>query len=247
MIPYFSWSILSCISWKGGLSFSLIGIGRRLLGYNSGGLWFLAVLFGLKCMHLVYWYIINKRKRDSLLFNILTFILLESIITVLAAITKFPYVINMLSYAIPYYGGILWAKNYSINNLVKNEKIALGVFIGYAVTFLFFDFHNAEPITQMIRIFLSLCVIILCCKYQIKWQKNSRWKDVLCLFGKESMVIYLLHGYFTDYANLLSKIDSVWVSEIVAVILSVGVAFTCILIGRVLGISSYLSKILFGK
>lgn len=247
LVPYLAWNLISCVRLEGKIQFQYTDFWSRLTGYTPTGLWFLIVLFGLKCVHAGYWYLPKKYKQNSLLINLLWMGLLEIVIILLAALTKTPYLINMVSYAIPYFCGILWASDSFIHKLISNEVIALLAFGAYAIVFQTFDFHNTAILTQIIRIFLSVCVIILCCKYQDSWQKNYPWKNMLCLFGRHSLEIYLLHGYFLDYTNLLQRMDSVWLAESASVIMSIGVAFICILIASLIKISKYSSKILFGK
>lgn len=247
LIPYLTWNLISCVRLEGKIQFQYTDFGNRLTGNIQTGLWFLIVLFGLKCAHVCYWFLQKKFRLNSLLINLLWMSLLEIMIIILAAITKTPYLINMVSYAIPYFCGILWVGESLIHKLFSMEGTALLAFTAYAIVFQTFDFHNTAISTQIIRIFLSVCVIILCCKYQDSWQKNSPWKNMLCLFGRYSLEIYLLHGYFLDYTNLLQRIDSVWLAESTAVLMGIGVALTCILMTKVIRISKYSSKILFGK
>lgn len=247
LLPYFVWNLCYCGRLDGEIQLSCAGLWNRLTGHTQTGLWFLAVLFGLKCVHTCYWYVLKKTSPSSLLKKALWMCLLEIVIVGLAAITKASYIVNMVSYAIPYFCGIFWASEPSVQKAVHSEGVIFLTSLVYLIAFQIFDFHQTAPTTQVIRIFLSLCVIVPCCKYQDSWSKNYPWKSQLCFLGRFSLEIYLLHGYFLDYSSLLQKIDSRWLAGVTSILLSIGIAYTCIFVAQLINISKFFSKILFGK
>ena len=247
LIPYFVWSLMENISFDGGLHINFQEFGNRLIGRNATCLWFLVVLFGLKCMHVSFWYIQAKSKRDGLFINILRIAFLEVILVVLTLITKIPYITNMISYSIPYFCGVFYIGEASIQKIFNNKWIVALAGIAYLAAFPVFDFNNTAMVTQIIRIFLSLCVIVMCCKCQSIWRKNCRWKAEFCRFGRYSLEIYLLHGYFVNYARLMKNTNLVWLAGALVLVLSIVIAYLNILLARIINKSQYLSKALFGK
>lgn len=245
LLPYFSWNIISCVNIKERY-FDYSVFLQKLSGYQQTGLWFLAVLFELKCFHLMYW-ILTKKCEKRLLSNVLILLALECAVIFIAAMTRMPYMVNMVSYAIPYCFGILYARSHTVKNLTQKEGVTFAAFLLYCLMFPQFDFRNTEYTTQILRILLSVCIILICCKMSAIWKNDHRWEKCLILMGRESMVIYLLHGYFMDYSVFIQKIDSPLVSSIVTIVLGIIVAYICVAMGMILRTSKILSMILFGK
>lgn len=118
--------------------------------------------------------------------------------------------------------------------------------LAYALVFPFFSFHDARWTTQVIRIGLSLFVIVVCCKRKDRWKGNSLCSAV-CVCGENSLAVYVLHGFFTDYQGYLGRIDSVFLAEMASVALAAAVAAVCIVAARIIGTSAWCRKLLFGK
>lgn len=247
LIPYFVWSMIENISFNGGLHINFQELGNRLIGRSATGLWFLIVLFGLKCMHISYWYLQDKFRNNSFFINILWIALLEFILMAFALITKVPYITNMISYSIPYFCGVLYISEAFVQTIFNNKWIVALAGASYLAVFPAFDFNNAAMQTQIIRIFLSLCVIVMCCKYQSKWRENCKWKKEFCLFGRYSLEIYLLHGYFVNYTRLMKNTNQVWLAGVLILVLSAGIAYVNIFLADIINKSKYLRRVLFGK
>ncbi len=254
LLPYLSWTIIGAVVsghlWETGVT----GLLLELLGYGSSGLWFFPVLFGLKVMHVLYWRIHSRIGRDTAVMDVLRSGGLEIVITLLAVLTKQPYIINMLSYAIPYFFAVVLVGHETIQNLVSREWIAAGAVLAYVMVFPGFSFYDTPWTTQMFRIGLALCVIVICCK-PIDYKDNgnrSQWSmnhlySAICAYGENSLAIYVLHGFFIDYTVYFDRIDSAFLIGAVSVALALLVAAVCIAIAKVIGISSWWRQILFGK
>lgn len=248
LVPYLSWNVIySYKLFDGILHFEYKVLWDRIVGREQSGLWFLACLFGLKCVHAIYWHLQSKWKRDNVWINIFLMVMLELAIILLAIATRNSYIVNMISYAIPYFAGVLLANTPFRERLVKNDGFVMLFMIFYLVVFQMFNFKNTSMVTQIIRIFLALCVIVLCCKYQTEWSNNKKWKKNMCMFGRYSLGIYLIHGYFLNYEMVLAGIDSAYIAGMLATLLGVGVAYICVIIVKILSLSRYVARALFGK
>lgn len=247
LVPYFSWSILYAYI-QGGISLdmNIESLGEILWGYDGNGLWFLLVLFGLKVMHFFYWKICRAISRPTLPKTVLVFCLLECIVVLLALGLRQTIIINMLSYAIPYFLAILIVDFEWVRKIAESEWMAAGVILIYVAVFPFFSFYNTHWTTQVIRTGLSLCVIIICWKLQGIWTLSG-WNKAICYFGKYSLPIYLMHWFFIDGKTYLYGIDSTFVVLILSVILAFIIALVCVVIAKLVECSSWWTKILFGK
>lgn len=249
LLPYFSWSILYAF-FQGGISFSMSmnieSWGAILWGYEGNGLWFLLVLFGLKVMHFFYWKICRVISKSALLKSILIICLLECIVVFLALVLRQSFIVNMLSYAIPYFFAVLIVDFEWVRKIVESEWMAAGVIPIYVAVFPFFSFYNAHWTTQVIRIGLSLCVIVICCKLREIWSLSG-WNKAICYYGKYSLPIYLLHGFFMDGKVYLYGIDSALAVLLFSVVWTIVIALICVVIAKLVECSFWWAKILFGK
>lgn len=247
LLPYLSWSILYAF-FRGEISFdmNIESWGNILWGYEGNGLWFLLVLFGLKVMHFFYWKISGVISKPALPKTVLVICLLECIVVLLALVSRQTFIVNMLSYAIPYFFAVLFVDFEWVRKTVENEWMAAGVILIYVAVFPFFSFNNSHWTTQVIRIGLSLCVIVICWKLQKIWTLSG-WNKAICYYGKYSLPIYLLHGFFIDGKAYLYGIDSTFAVLLVSVISALVIAMICVVIAKLAECSSWWTKILFGK
>lgn len=251
LLPYLSWTILYTVLVPGAagnisIEERLVQIGQRLMGYEQSGLWFFPVLCGLKVMHFLYWAMQKRCRRHMLQTDLLLCFVVEFFVVVLAVWTRQPYVINMLSYAIPYFAAVLLADHEVLQRLSQTEWVAAGVVLLYGILFPFFSFQNPGWTTQALRILLSMCVIVLCCKARSGWREHAG-NRLVCLCGRNSLAIYVLHAFFMDYKIYLYEIRSVALMLFLAVLAACMVAAVCIGIARFVRISSWWSMLLLGE
>lgn len=246
LLPYLSWTVIgAAVSgrlWETGMD----GFLGELLGYRESGLWFLPVLFGLKMMHALYWVARRKIKKNTLLVNITLCFGTEVIIGLLAVLTRHPYIVNMLSYAIPYFFAVIIVDCKEIGRLLHSEWLTAGLLFVYALLFPHFSFYDTGWVTQVLRIGMSLCVIVVCLKGRDNRSEN-RIYDTIGVCGENSLAVYVLHGFLLDYKGYLAMADSAFVIGIVSFMLAVLVSAVCIVAARCIGISSWWRKVLFGK
>lgn len=276
LLPYLSWTIIYAVVFGhlwgidyGGQFLFRVGLHNdfvhlwktevkgllsNLFGYGSNGLWFFPVLFGMKVMHVLYWVIHSKIDRNTIVTDVLLFGGLEIVIALLAVLTRQPYIINMLSYAIPYFFAIILVKHKIMQKLINSEWMAAGAMLIYALGFSYFSFYDTNWTTQVVRIGLSLCVIVVCCKFMYyKFNGNrNQWSmkhpcSVICICGENSLAIYVLHGFLIDYKEYFNMIDSAFLAGVVSIVLAFLVALVCIVITKVIEVSSWCKKILLGK
>ncbi len=190
LLPYLSWSFLYAFFDNGlGFCIDIKNIGSVFWGYQYNGLWFLVVLYGLKITHYLYWKSNQRLGQFALLRSIMTILAIEMMVCLLAIITKQTFLINMLSYAIPYYAAVLVSDFEWISRLLRNEWITALAILLYAIAFPSFSFYDNRWETQVVRIFLSLCVIAVLWKWKDTW-KPSTWARGICYVGGDILSKY---------------------------------------------------------
>lgn len=246
LLPYLSWTVIYAAVFGQMADMGAAGFGRMLTGYEQNGLWFFPVLFGLKVMHFLYWTVGKRIAKHTLLTDMMLCFALEAVVAVLAVLTRQPYLINMLSYAIPYFLAVLLVEHESLRKLSGRECTCAGAVFIYGLMFPFFSFHDPHWTTQVIRIGMSLCVIVICLKFQEKWRENAVSK-IVCVYGQYSLGIYVLHVFFMDYKIYFSRIESTVTVSFLAVVAACVVVVVCILIVKLIRISLWWRLILLGE
>ena len=249
LVPYFSWTVLvpwicSKCSYEV-LKNQLVSV----LGLHGDGIWFLPVLFGLTLMYAFIWQLqkIVLKKIECFVKDVLLLVASVMLLVILVFITKHPYLVNMMSYSIPFFFGVFVAKYKFFKTLICSKVIislALGL---YFICIPFFDFYDTGVMTQVKRIILSIFAIIvlwnLCWKefYQSKILKFA----ILC--GQYSLAIYLVHGYLSRWKLILEGSDSVLLGGMISLLGSVLVCIICIACAKILEMTKVTRKVFLGK
>lgn len=258
IIPYFLWKIIYFFSAIKAPFSHLPLLLSSLLGYRQDSLWFIAVMWGLKLLHYVLWVIREKILSpichdNRCAADIIIFFSLECLLIVCAFTCKHPYIINMISYAIPYFSAILLIDSAKLQSLAANPFVSVLVVICYMIVFPHFSFYDPAWTTQLLRIILSMCIIFL-----LYPAGTGPFPSVLshayahiCKFllplGQATMEIYMLHGFFLDHVKSSPPFDSTLLQTIYILLISGLVCFLCTVIAKAVDHIPYVSMILFGK
>ena len=202
-------------------------------------------------MHFSFWFLkdkIDKKRKVGLTISCMIVIVLELILMAVVCLSKFPYTINMLSYAIPYFSGVVIAQEDNVKKVLQNKFVAIVAIGIYTVGCYHFSFYNTGWTTQVLRIGLSECVIVIVMYLKEKFEQTaSKVGDGLSRIGQDSLAIYLLHWPFMDYKTLLIEINSSLVAGVMSILLSFAVVVICIVIKKFLCELPYMGPILFGE
>lgn len=247
LVPYFMWTVTIPWIWS---KFSLHVLANRLWvfsGIRGDGLWYLPVLFGLNIMFLIlekcrFFYNSEKIWKDCFAAAIV-----ESIVLIIYIFTKHPYLLNMLSYFLPFYGGVLLKKYERVHNLMNNKKIISLSIVGYFVLFQYFDFYDISPLTQVKRIVLAVFAFVILSRAA----KDMQYKNIISRFfivcGQNSLAIYVIHSSIGDWNGILQQGIGMVFGMLITLIGSVAVCLICVGIAKLVEQSQVLTLILFGK
>lgn len=247
LLPYFTWTIVYNYNMIISGKVDWIELLKQLLGFSQSGLWFLAVLFGLKCVHILFWVLKDSFKIKSFLGSIGILTILEGFILLIAAITRHPYLINMLSYALVYFMGIEIVRYKSMEKLVLHPITITACMLCYLIGIQYFSFYDTTWITQVIRISLSFCIIIILFKFTSVYELKGKLMQAICMIGKNSLGIYLIHAFFSDYGFLMTYFNSTILNIFIAIAMSLIVCIVCIVIIYIIKLSPFISKLTFGN
>ena len=248
LIPYLIWVLLDYIR-NYGISIDKKLYFERLMGYSETGMWFLAVLFGMKCMHYFFWELRKKicnNKTQMTLRNICLALFLEIVLLGLAYVSRWPYLTNMLSYAVTYFLGVFLICDENMKKVVKSRVVVVSCLMVYIIGLYHFSFYDVSWTTQIMRIALSCCMIIVVMNCKEEFLTRNIVSNALECLGKKSMVVYLLHWSFIDYGEMFAKLDSGFVAGMICFLMAVLVAIVCVFLGEILCRLPYMGRVLFG-
>ena len=178
LLPYVSWSIVYAVYKRSFCSVTLGSLLAALTEYEGNGLWFLLVLFGLKVLHFLYWEICDRIGAGDLWKPLLILAGLESVTAAAALALRMPFLVNMVSYAIPYFAAVLLAEREQVGRCVRNQWVIAAAIAAYVIVFPRFSFYDTGWTTQALRIGLSLCAIVVLWKLReqgtLIWGGDSR-------------------------------------------------------------------------
>lgn len=253
LVPYLIWTVLYFFLRNGIENVRWAELTTRILGYGQDCLWFLAAAWGLKLYHLAFWLLSEKTHR---LFpatlgpvggSFFALGICECGVIALALLTGHPTLTSMVTYAVPYFAGVLLIRLPGLAAFVQKIPVLTLCLLAYVTVFPFFSFRDTGYFTQILRIFLSLCVIVLLFggKKFFSFLGRSR---MLCLFGQHSMEIYLLQTFFIDPLKFFyAYTDSSLLCGVWSVASAVVIGFLSIALAWLLSRPPAVSKLLFGK
>lgn len=249
LLPYTAWTIL--VPWLTSM-FSMEVLHNSLVsvtGIHGGGIWFLPVLFGLILMYAFVWFLRDMlfKQKDGFWKDVILLLVGVAVLVVLAVVTQYSYLTNMMSYAIPFFFGVFTNKYQFIEKIIKMKWICVLSMGLYILLFPFFDFYDTSMMTQVKRIVLSVFAII------VLW--NLCWKEsyhnitlrfvVIC--GQYSLAIYLIHGYLSKWKLILHRFDAVIPGTVISVLGSLMICTICIICAKILEKTKLTRKIFLGK
>lgn len=253
LVPYLLWTVLYFFIRNGVQNVQWAELATRILGYGQDCLWFLAAAFGLKLYHLAFWLLSEKTDRllpatlRPMKSPLLALGICECIVIALALLTGHPTLTSMVTYAVPYFAGALLIRFPGLTGFLQKIPVLALALLAYMAVFPFFSFRDTGYSTQIQRIFLSLCVIVLLYggKRFFSFLQRSR---MLCLFGRRSMEIYLLQTFFIDPLKFFyAYTDSPLLLGLWSIASAILIGFFSIALSWMLSRIPMASKLLFGK
>lgn len=246
LLPYCVWCVIAHVHFEGTLLFQFDGFWEYFLGNSGGSLWFLPVMFGLKCMHVGLWQLEKVVwKKATFITDVVSFVVCEIVVVGLALLSDITYFRNMITYAIPYFFAALLLRNEWMKELIRKRLVVFLCIVAYIVAFPLFDFINPSSYTQLLRIFLSLCVIVVLLR--CRGVERCIGYSSICLFGECSMGIYVLHPYLLIYERLIRATGFALIQNVAAVLLGIVVCWICTVLYSILRKSKILGRVLFGR
>lgn len=250
LIPYICWTVITYVSTTSLEQLDPFILFLRILGYQQNALWFLIVLWCLKGAHFSFWKLssqFNARNSEitDMLYHCGIYFFIELCVCIVALFTRHPIILNLISYSIPYFAGVMLARYSKLDAFARHPLVITLCVLGYIILLPYFSFYNTNWTTQLLRIILSLMMIIILYNGKDIFFIGTM-NHFLQLLGQNSIFIYLL-GFSFDITVFLSYTDSLFYLTAISILCACIISLVCIFLSRFLCLSPFLSKLLFGK
>lgn len=224
----------------------------------GGGLWFLATLFFLSVLYLLYRWMLKVVDSKSILMDI---IILPSLFLFIGVLFRFlssdaiysEGLRSIFSYFLFYFLGVVVCKYNPLRMLLlENEKVFTFSIIMFCLLMPSFVYDMSSLFNQLMKIVLSLFAIpsLFFIVRHVHWYKLV--DDMLQYFGRESLSIYVIHNgpfafllVITDYI-VLSSVDNI-LCFLFLFAFSLFICYASIWIKNITSISPILGLFLYGK
>lgn len=248
IIPLFTWSLLvskfvlaehwNTITWEN--IYNII---------SSPGLWFLKMLFVILFFYGIFNYICNILKIKTILnFAISLFTIVSiSLLIVFIGIME----INFIMFSFAFYVGVI------ISKYKKIEEICLGnvIYTISTVVFIVLSTHwnfMGNVIDDIYKIIISTSAFIFFLNLFTKINLKNKAKEILLLFGRYSLSIYVIQFYLCNIYNgdnigyYISNINYI-LCFIIVCMLSIPLCYICVITAKIIETNKFLSFIMLGK
>jgi fucose 4-O-acetylase-like acetyltransferase len=208
------------------------------------GLWFLWALFVISICFAIICFVVNKCEKIKINKLFLDIGLGICMFLMLALWKYFNFtLLRFAGYYFPFfYAGYLMSKYGVIKKILENKYTILVSFLIYIILIRDYTFGADLPIYH--RYLLGLTGIIVIYNFV---KNNSDFKpcnQLFQIFGKSSLIIYCVHGYFLRDINV--EFDYVLLQLIVSLVYAVIICFGCLIFHKIIEIVPILNLLLFG-
>lgn len=231
---------------------------KNLMVSPDKGPWFLSSLWCIQLVYLLFCLLSNSKRKSSVIvrellsFFVLFFLVLSAIfvcrhfnVCVGGVISAYLSPLYLFFFFLGYFVSRYW------KTCLNNRHIEIVSIIAFVGLVPLFDFGQSGI---MLKAVISLCAAFIVLKSSYKLvdeQGNFRVKirTLLAFLGRNSLVIYLIHFLFVTNNHLMlqSNAFSTCSLFVILVIIAIIISLLSVCIAKALGLSKFLSVILFGK
>lgn len=214
MVPYLTWSFclpvitagsVVRVNWKS--VFIRTFIKNRMF-------WFLPTLYGLIIGYVCYCRIREEiRKRDkwsgagevtAAVVDAVSCICVTGIFALLMFWTKYQLFRDIVGFTIPFFAAVMYMEHKWVYDLLHRQMTVFIAFIIFILLIGRFDFSHASIATSLLRMLLGMCASIILLWFFERLPKPGVVNRLLILFGRSSLLIYILHIWILNYSRLAS-------------------------------------------
>lgn len=176
--------------------------------------WFLPTLYGLVIVYVCYCLVkerILQRTKQSgtdckrnFVIECVSCMIVVFVTVVLMLFTEYQLLRDMVGFVIPFFAAVMYTENEWVRRLCSHRLSVTAAFAIFLLLISSFDFGRASVITSLLRMLLGLCAIIILLRIFVKWKVPQVISSQLILWGRHSLLIYILHIQLLRKSGLLS-------------------------------------------
>ncbi|WP_372755664.1 acyltransferase family protein [Labilibaculum sp.] len=248
LVPLFVWSlIINKFFFSAHWSFITLDDIKNVI--LNPGLWFLKTLFEIFLVYGLF-QLVSMRidKQNKLFLDIFLLVIILSILFGGYLLVNNSYFGSLLLYTISFYTGVFISKYAWIEKLVMNKW----VFTICTSGFMIFGCHwvfGGNMIDDLYKIIISVMSFIsimnIC--------RRIKWKPIISnqfiLFGKESLAIYIIQFYLTDWKLENAGLGSINSFVLLTILFSTSVfiAYLCVGFSRIIALIPFFNYTMLGR
>lgn len=248
IIPFLVWGLI-INTYFFSEKFQLISI-KEIISYIKypGNTWFLQKLFEIYCIYSIS-RTLTSRIISPLFNGLLLLATSLSINILLYFIVDRTHYLSVLLFNLFFYFGYFSFKLTLIQKYITKEWVlSLSIFV-FSLLVVHWSYESTM-IDKLLKIIISITAFIVLyniCK-RIKW--NPFISNLLSMWGRYSLAIYLIHFYFVPFlkeqSNIQFNINNL-VFGVIVLCYSIPIIYICIFIAKIIETSSITNFIIFGK
>lgn len=257
LVPFVSWGIIIPYFF---FRSSDVGFDTFLMDFIErwgGGLWFLATLFILSILFLLYRWImqlIGQKGNMDLIVIILLFLFVVFLYKISSGKIYLEGLRSTVSYFLFYFWGVIVMKYKRLNMiLLDNERFFTFCILMFFLLLPSFIDISSLGISQSFNKIILAPFAIFAIFFIIRHIRWYRYIDMMFqYFGRESLSIYVTHNgpfvfllFVADYLPLSPANNIIWFT--ISLAISIFICFAMIYLKNVLSISSILAFVFYGK
>lgn len=251
LVPYLLWSCILYTVLSGSLSIDIIErLKLYLINPPTTVLWFLYTYFFLNLIYSIYLVAIKYLGTTNFIKDCIVIFILF-IISYFAQ-SHLPVVPRNLAVFFPYFFfGVLFSKYDFIEKLIQNKYIITLCTIAFLFVSLQYGRYESETINLISKIVSGICGSLFFYYIAKNVELNSKLESMLITFGKNSIVIYIIH--FTmlfslfDILSLINLGQNHYLVFGIGLLVAIIISYSCVFFGNIFKQIPFLDGLLFGR
>lgn len=214
MVPYLIWSVclpvmtsgsIMRVKWKNVIVKTFV---------TNRMFWFLPTLYGLIIGYVCYCRIregIRKRDRwngagevTATVVDAVSCICVTGIFALLMFLTKYQLFRDIVGFTIPFFAAVMYMEHKWVYDLFHTRILAVVAFIIFILVIGRFDFDQVCIATSLLRMLLGMCAVVILLQVVEELPMPGMVNRLLVLFGRSSLLIYILHIWLLNHSRLAS-------------------------------------------
>lgn len=258
MAPYFAWAVLLPLLFTRPLNraawFSIL----QKTFVTNRMFWFLPTLYGLIIAYVCYrrirdrlrnrleWY--SENAKAGFVLDSISCVIVVAVITAFMLLTGYQLFRDIVGFTIPFFSAVIYMENEWVHSLFHKRASFAAALVIYVLLIGRFDFNRIAVTTSLLRMLLGMCAVVVLQLVFLKQQIPRIINSQLTLWGRYSLLIYILHAQIAGISRRLTiNFQNRAVTLLWYCLVSILSCYICSALAAVLEHIPMVRTVLFGK